>query len=62
MLLLYAGLIHAGIGETQLNKLLNTMNIPSITHTTIDRCRRHLCKPLETVAEKSCDEALSLEM
>ena len=43
-------MLHAGIGETHVNNLLTSMNVPPIHHKTLKRREREAGKGIETVA------------
>ena len=55
------GTLDAGIGETHLNTILTTMNIPNISRSTFKRREREVGLAVEQVAKKSCVEALAQE-
>jgi len=62
MYIVIIGMIHTGIGETQLNNLLTTMNLPSITKTTLKAREREIGKAIEKVTQKSVKQALEEEI
>ena len=54
-------MIHAGVGPTHMNAILTSMNIPPIADSTLSR-RSHEAGPaIETVARRSCEEAMEAE-
>lgn len=53
----FSGVIHAGIGETALNKLLSCLNIPSISPNLYKRYEREIGPALEAAAKDSCRKA-----
>ena len=55
------GTLNAGIGETHLNTILTTMNIPNISRRTFKRREREVGLAVEQVAKKSCIEAVTQE-
>ena len=55
------GTIHAGIGATKVNAFLTTMNLPPIHHKTLKRREREVGVAAETLAKRSCSEALQQE-
>ena len=55
------GSLHIGIGQTQLNNLLSTMNIPSINISTFKKREREVGKSTETLAKKSCRQSILKE-
>ena len=55
------GTLDAGIGETHLNTILTTMNIPNISRSTFKRREREVGLAVEQVAKKSCVEAVTQE-
>ncbi len=55
------GTLDAGIGETHLNTILTTMNIPPITHGTFKKREREVGLAVEKVAKRSCSEVLMKE-
>ena len=54
------GSLHAGIGNTHLNNLLSTMNIPTMNHRMFKR-EREIGNVVEKVARESCKLNLNLE-
>ena len=55
------GCLHAGMGNTHLNNLLSTMNIPNMNHCLFKRREREVGNAVENVAGKSCEMNLNLE-
>ena len=55
------GSLHIGIGQTQVNNLFSTMNIPSISISTYKKREREVGKATETLAKKSCKESIAQE-
>ena len=55
------GCLHAGIGQTHLNNLLATANIPGLTNNTFKHQEREVRVAIEKVAKKSCKQALNDE-
>lgn len=55
------GCLHAGIGQTHINNVLSTSNIPTIHSSTFKQREREVGKTIETVARASCQDSLSNE-
>ena len=55
------GTLDAGIGETHLNTILTTMNIPAISRSTFKRREREVGLAVEKVAKKSCIDVVTKE-
>ena len=55
-------MLHTGIGETQVNNLLTSMNVPPIHHNTLKRREREAGKGIETVANRLMAKALLEEI
>ena len=55
------GSLHIGIGQTQINNLLSTINIPRINISTFKKREREVGKATETLAKKSCKESIAEE-
>ena len=55
------GSLHAGIGNTHLNNLLSTMNIPTINHRLFKKREREIGNVVENIARESCKLNLNLE-
>ena len=55
------GCLHAWIGQTHINYVLSTSNIPTINSSTFKRREREVGKTIETVARASCQDSLSNE-
>ena len=51
-------MLHAGIGEQQVNHLLTTMNIKNIHHKSLKKHEREAGKYVEAVANQSVASAL----
>lgn len=49
-------MLHAGSGETQVSKLLTTMNLPTLNHRTLKARERDVGCCVEAVAQDSCKE------
>ena len=56
-----SGMLHAGIGETHINNLLTTMNLPHISHTSLKKRENEISSVLEKFAKGSADSALETE-
>ena len=56
------GCLHTGIGNTHLNNLLSTMNIPTMNHSTFKAREREVGNAVEHVAQTSCKENMNIEM
>ena len=54
-------MIHAGIGQSHLNNLLSTLNIPQISHTSLKDREEEIGAVIETFANNSVDAALMQE-
>lgn len=55
------GSLHAGIGNTHLNNLLSTMNIPTMNHRLFKKREREIGNVVENIARESCKLNLKLE-
>lgn len=55
-------MIHIGIGETQLNNLLPTLNLPTISKRALKAREREIGEIVETIALKSTKDALNEEV
>lgn len=55
------GCLHTGIGETHLNNLLCTLNIPSMNPVTFKSKENEIGHAVEQVKKKSCKTAMSEE-
>lgn len=55
------GSLHAGMGNTHLNNLLSTMNVPTMNHKLFKRREREVGNALEMVATESCKFNLNLK-
>ena len=56
-----SGMLHAGIGETRVNNLFTTMNLPQISHASLKKRENEIGSVLETFAKESADSALATE-
>ena len=56
------GSLHIGIGPTQLNNFLSTMNVPPLNTVTFKKREREVGKVVESLAKKSCQENIEKEM
>uniref|UniRef100_A0ABD2WA33 Mutator-like transposase domain-containing protein n=1 Tax=Trichogramma kaykai TaxID=54128 RepID=A0ABD2WA33_9HYME len=56
-----AGSLDAGIGESQLNSLLTSMNIETVSSALLKRYERKIGKCIEEVAIESCSQSLEEE-
>ena len=54
-------IIDGGIGETHLNTVLTSLDIPILTPTILKRNERIVGKAIETVPKKSCSTSIELE-
>jgi len=54
-------MIDGGLGETQVNTLLSSLNIPAISSTTLKRYERKVGNTIESVAKESCQESIVVE-
>uniref|UniRef100_A0ABD2X077 Mutator-like transposase domain-containing protein n=1 Tax=Trichogramma kaykai TaxID=54128 RepID=A0ABD2X077_9HYME len=57
-----AGTVDAGIGETQLNALLTSMNIEPVSSSLLKRYERKVGKCIEKAAIESCSQSLEEEI
>ena len=55
------GCLHTGIGETHLNNLLSTLNVPTINPVTFKSREREIGAAVEKVAQKTCHQNMTLE-
>ena len=55
------GCLHAGIGQTHINNVLSTINIPTINSSTFKRREREVGKAIENVAKASCGDSVTKE-
>lgn len=55
------GCLHAGIGQTHINNLLATTNIPGLTNNTFKHREREVGLAVEKVAKKSCKQVINDE-
>ena len=54
-------MLHAGLGERQVNLLLTSRNIRHIHHKSLKEMEREAGKSIENVANKSVEAALNVE-
>ena len=52
------GSLHAGIGQSHINNLLSTLNIPSLGSCTFKQREREVGGAIEQVTKNSCQESL----
>lgn len=55
-------MLHAGLGETQINSVLAAMNVPPVSHSMLDQRQREAGLAVENVAEQSINESLQKEV
>ena len=55
------GCLHTGVGNTHLNNLLSTLNVPAMNSSTFKNREREAGKAIELVAKNSCQQFLNLE-
>ena len=55
------GCLHTGVGNTDLNNLLSTLNVPAMNSSTFKNQERETGKAIELVAKNSCQQFLNLE-
>ena len=55
-------MLHAGIGESHVNNLFSTLNVPGIHQKSLKRRERGAGKGLEALTKKSVSDALVLEI
>lgn len=55
------GCLHAGVGNTHLNNLLSTLNVPAMNSSTFKTREREAGKAIELVAKNSCEQFLNRE-
>ena len=56
-----SGMLHAGIGETHINNMLTTMNLPRIGHKSLKKRENEIGAVLEIFAKGLADSALETE-
>ena len=54
-------MLHAGIGPTHVNALLTSINLPPVGQNTLKAREREIGPAIESVAKKSCEEAIECE-
>lgn len=52
------GCLHAGIGQSHINNLLSTMNIPTMNSTIFKNKEREVGKAVEKIARASCQNSI----
>ena len=55
------GSLHVGTGQTQLNNLLTTINVPPISNVLFKRREREIGNAVENVTKKSCRQVVEQE-
>lgn len=55
-------MLHASVGETNVNNLLAAINVPFVHHKTLKRREREAEKGLESLARKTVEDALREEI
>ena len=55
------GSLHAGIGNTRLNNLFSTMNIPTMNNRTFKSREREVECAVEVLAQASCKKNMEVE-
>ena len=55
------GSLHIGIGQTQLNNLFTTLNVPPMSNVLFKRREREIGNAVENVVKKSCKQILEQE-
>ena len=53
--------LDTGIGETHLNRILSTMNIPTISRASFKKREREVGSVISIVAKKSCEDVTIIE-
>lgn len=61
-LMRFLAMINGGLGETQVNGLLASLNIPTITQKSLKEREREVGSQLELMAEESCRQHLRKEI
>jgi len=51
-------MINAGLGEYQMNSFLASVNLPTLSQRHLKKQEREVGLEIETLATKTCDEAL----
>lgn len=54
-------MLHAGVGETHLNDILTSLDVPAVCHKTVKKVERTVGKAMESCAARSCQATLALE-
>lgn len=57
----FAGMVHVGMGETDVNEWLSVLNVPPLARSTVKAREREMGPNFEAIAEDSCQKALHLE-
>lgn len=55
------GCLHAGIGQTHINNVLSTLNVPTLNSVTFKLREREVGKAVEKIAKGSCQNYLQME-
>ena len=55
------GCLHTGVGNTHLNNLLSTLNVPAMNSSTFKNQEKEARKAIELVAKNSCQHFLNRE-
>ena len=55
-------MVHAGLGERQLNSLLAGLNIPTVSHKMLGKRQREVGNVIEEVATQSTTAAMKEEL
>ena len=54
------GCLDAGIGESHINNLMSTLNIPTLNSTTFKIRETELVKAVENIARNSCQDSINM--
>lgn len=54
-------MIDSGLGDSQINTLISTLNVPAIPSTTLKRYERKVGVAIEAISKESCEERIRLE-
>ena len=55
------GCLHAGIGQTHINNVLSTLNVPTLNSVTFKLREREVGKAVENIAKGGCQNYLQME-
>ena len=55
------GCLHAGIGQTHINNVLSTLNVPTLNSVNFKLREREVGKAVESIAKSSCQNCLTME-